>query len=559
MDRKQLPVSISDFAKLITGNYYFVDKSLFIKELLDSGAEVTLIPRPRRFGKTINMSMIKCFFEKTETSNRHLFDGLNIEQYPKYMAKQGQYPVIFLTFKGVKVTSWAECWNKLKFTIATEINRHYGTISPHLRPQERIDCEDMIARRAEQFLYEEALASLSMYLYRAYGKRPLILIDEYDTPIHAAFDHNYYDEAVNFMRNFLLGGFKDNSNLEFGILTGILRVAKESIFSGLNNLRVCTLLEEAYSDKFGLLEQEVATALAYFGSANELSAVRAWYDGYQSGSYKIYNPWSIIGMLDNSDVMKLYWANSSDNAMLKQVLQHGPDGIKEDCEMMLRGGTITKAVDENVVMPELQVNEGAVWNLFLMSGYLTFENLRSVGRKRLVDLKIPNEEVYEIYDTQILSWFQTTKKSMQQYQSMLEFLLAGNRESFKQLFAQFAQETLGVFDVNGDNPERFYHGFVLGMLASLRDTHTVESNHESGWGRYDVCIFPKDITRPGIIFEFKVVHSKRGETLESEVKKALEQIEERQYEAAMRARGITNIIKIGISFDGKKNLVMFGS
>lgn len=557
MERKQLPVGVADFAELIKENYYFVDKSLFIKELLESGAKVTLIPRPRRFGKTINMSMVRYFFEKTEESKRHLFAGLAIEQHPKCMAKQGQYPVIFLTFKDVKVSSWTECLSTLKRVIIKEIDRHYKAIEAHLNPREIADLNNTRASVADMSAYESMLADLSMYLHRAYGVRPLILIDEYDTPIHEAFDRGYYDEIVSFMRNFLSGGFKDNSDLEFGILTGILRIAKESIFSGLNNLRVCTLLEEAYADKFGLLEHEVETILAYFGSANTLAAVRSWYDGYQSGSYRIYNPWSIINMLDKSGLMKPYWVNTSGNALLKRVLQYGPDGIKEDCERILRGEVVTKEIDENVVMPELLTNERAAWSLLLMSGYLTFDNYRAQEREDLpmvADLKIPNIEIATTYNTQILSWF----TSKNQYESMLQSLVDGNKEDFQELFSDFVMQTLSVFDVTGRNPERFYHGLVLGMLASLRGTHEIISNRESGLGRYDVSIFPKDLTKPGIIIEFKTTSKMKKESLEAAVQAALKQIDDRQYEAAMRARGITNIIKIGIAFQGKENLVRFG-
>lgn len=558
MDRKQLPVSISDFAKLITGNYYFVDKSLFIKELLDSGAGVTLIPRPRRFGKTINMSMIRYFFEKSDVSRRHLFDGLKIEQHPKCMAKQGQYPVIFLTFKDVKERSWAACQKSIKNVVAEEFRRHdYLLSGVSLDDVQKREFREIVDKSADLVAYSQSLATLTAHLAKHHQREPILLIDEYDAPIHAAFLNNYYDDVISFMRNFLSGGFKDNSNLEFGVLTGILRISKESIFSGLNNLEVNTFLQEIHSDKFGLLEAEVTEVLTYFGRYSDLEKVRAWYDGYQSRTCKLYNPWSIINFTKSGDFLP-YWANSSDNAMLKQVLKGGPDGIKDDCEELLRGEIITKEINENIVMPELLVSTRAVWNLLFMSGYLTFENLRFVGRKRFVDLKIPNEEVCEIYDTQILSWFQTTRQSEQQYQSMLTSLLEGDRENFKFLFTRFAQETLGVFDVTGTHPERFYHGFVLGMLASLRESYDVVSNHESGFGRYDVSIFPRDVAKIGIIFEFKVVDPDRNQTLESEAQNALKQIEDRQYEAAMRARGITNIIKIGISFEGKKNLVMFG-
>lgn len=555
MMKKNLPIGIHGFAELIEGNYYVVDKSLLIKELIDSAAKVTLLPRPRRFGKTVNMSMLQCFFEQTKTSNRHLFNGLKIEQHSDYMAKQGQYPVIALTFKDIKQRSWTDCFDKLKRTIIEELDRHYPAIEPHLNARELADVKNILSSEANVIAYESALKDLSAYLNRAYKKRPLILIDEYDAPIHTAVEHGYYDDIVNFMRGFLSGGLKDNSNLELCVLTGILRIAKESIFSGLNNLEVSTILQEQYADKFGLLEDEVVAMFEYYEKSERLAEARAWYDGYQSGPYKIYNPWSIINFAKTGNTQS-FWANTSGNALLKQIVQESEPRAKEDFELLMRGIAVTKEIDENVVMTDLSTNERAGWAILLMSGYLTFENYRQEGRKWFADLKIPNEEIYEIYDTQILAWFEKGTISTQ-YQSMLRYLTSGETENFSRLFSQFALETLSVFDATGKYPEKFYHGLVLGMLASLRDTHEVISNRESGWGRYDVSIFPKEVSKPGIIIEFKAIGKIKKETLLAAAQAALKQIDERQYETAMRARGITTVIKIGIAFNGKKTVVLF--
>lgn len=561
MDRKKLPIGVHDFAELIANNYYFVDKSLLIKELLDSGAKVTLLPRPRRFGKTVNMSMIRYFFEKTETSKRHFFDNLKITQYPNCMAKQGQYPVIFLTFKDIKESDWTSCQKMIKSLIAEEFRRHnYLLQSPALDDIQKKEFSQILDKSADIISYKETLTTLTAHLHKHYKERPLLLIDEYDAPLHAAAEYGYYDDVVNFMRGFLSGGLKDNSNLEFGILTGILRIAKESIFSGLNNLRVCTFLQDAYSDKFGLLETEVKDIITYFGLSKNMSEVKSWYDGYQSGSYKLYNPWSIFSMLDNNGLMKAYWTNTSGNALLKQIIQQSDITIKKDFEQLVRGSPITKTIDENVVMPELYTNEQAVWSVLLMSGYLTFENYRPDPESEgsfIAELKIPNTEVASTYREQILAWFKAPKIT-QQYQSLLRHLVDGDVEKFKEVFTDFALQTLSFFDVNSYNPENFYHGLVLGMLASLRSSHEVSSNRESGLGRYDVSIFPKDPTKPGIIIEFKVVHKRRNETLESCAQDALKQLEAQKYEAAMRARGITSVIKYGISFNGKETLVLVG-
>ncbi len=558
MDRKKLPIGVYDFARLIGENYYFVDKSLLIKELLDSGAAVTLLPRPRRFGKTVNMSMLNYFFEKTELTNRHLFDGLKIAEHPECMAQQGQYPIIFLTFKGVKERSWTDIFPSIKDVIEKEFDRHgYLSESQAISELQRRKFQAIIDGEGTATDYKNSLLLLSACLYKHHQKRPIILIDEYDAPIHAAFEYRYYEDVVIFMRNFLSGGFKDNPNLAFGVLTGILRVAKESIFSGLNNLAVDTMLSDSYADKFGLQEDEVTQMLAYFDVSEELARVRHWYDGYQSGNHKLYNPWSIINFIKYRK-FEPYWVNTSDNALLKRVMQNGPDRLKIDLEQLLQGIPVTKPINQNIVLPDIMTDESAAWGLLLMSGYLTFENLRPDPNNEGVEIaefKMPNAEVASIYKTQILSWFKIGG-SDDDYQSLLRSLIDGKIEEFQELFDAFVSQTLSVFDVTGRNPERFYHGLVLGMLASLRDSHEVVSNRESGTGRYDVSIFPRDVKKPGIIIEFKVTSKYRQETLETAAENALKQIEDRQYEAAMRARGITNIIKLGISFAGKKHLVL---
>lgn len=561
MIRKKLPIGISDFAKLINENYYFVDKSLLIKEILDSGAGVTLLPRPRRFGKTVNMSMIRYFFEKAEISKLNLFANLKIAQHPDCMAKQGQYPVIFLTFKDVKDTNWVDCQKAIKSVIAEEFRRHnYLLASPALDDIQKKEFVQIMDKSADITSYKEALLRLTTHLHKHHKKPAILLIDEYDAPIHAATEYDYYNDIVNFMRGFLSGGLKDNINLEFSILTGILRIAKESIFSGLNNLRVCTFLQDAYSDKFGLLEHEVTDVLAHFGLTKEMSEVKNWYDGYQSGKYKLYNPWSILNMIDNNGVMKPYWVNTSGNALLKQVIEQSEAPVKEDFEQLIRGEPLTKVIDENVIMPDMVTNESATWSLLLMSGYLTFENYRpdprSVG-SHIADLKIPNAEVAWTYNAQILSWFEGSK-IVHKYTSMLRSLVDGNVEAFRKFFGQFSLETLSTFDATGKYPEKFYHGLVLGMLASLRDSHEVVSNRESGIGRYDVSIFPRDLKKPGIIIEFKVVDEYENETLEIAAKNAIKQINDRHYETVMRTRGVTTIIKLGIAFENKQSLVLIG-
>jgi len=561
MALKKLPIGLSDFAELIEKNYYFVDKSMFIKELLDSGAKTTLFPRPRRFGKTLNLSMIRYFFEKTELSRRSLFNGLKIEQHADCMFHQGKYPIIWLSFKDVKAKNWSFCYEKLCKTIGDEFKRHFEVLRPILTELEMQDVQKIIAGTASQSMYEHALLDLSKYLERGHHQKVILLIDEYDAAIHEGFMSGYYDKIINFIRAFLGAGVKDNTALEFSVLTGILRIARESLFSGLNNLEVWTFTSKYYSQQFGLLESEVLEILSCFDLTNQIDSIRQWYDGYQSGPHKIYNPWSIINLVKNEGIEKPYWVNTSDNALVKTLLQQGTSGVKEDLELIVQGKSITKVINENMVMPDIYLDDNALWNFLLMCGYLTFENYRpdpSLEGQFLAELKSPNIEVAYLYSTQIQSWFGGSSDTLQIYQKMLQNLVAGNIDEFCELFSLFSVETISSFDTGGKKPEKFYHGFVLGMLASLRETHEIKSNRESGWGRYDVMVIPKNKALPSIIIEFKTVSSLKKETLKIAAQNALKQIDDRQYETELHSRGITNIIKMGIAFQGKKNLILVG-
>ncbi len=555
--QKHIPIGIDDFKKLIEESYYFVDKSLLIKDILDSRAGATLIPRPRRFGKTLNLSLLRYFFEKTDQSNRHLFKGLKIEEHPDCMDHQGQYPVIWMTLKDTKTATWPSCYAKICKVIGIEFDRHFPSIEPILSEFEKKCVQEIINGTASQALYENSLLDLSRYLERAYQKQVMILMDEYDAPIHEGYLKGYYNEIINFMRNFLGAGFKGNTPLSMGILTGILRISKESVFSGINNLFVSSLTNSEFEDRFGLLEDEVVTMLHYFGLENSIDEVRRWYDGYQSGKCKVYNPWSIISLIKNKGILNAYWVNTSDNALIKELLKASSNKTKEELEIIIKGGTVTKPLQENIVLTDLKQKVDVLWNFLLFCGYLTFENPRLVGRSHVAELSIPNEEVIDVYENSFKSWFETTV-NIDSYTSMLESLVIGDVESFREFFAKLTLETLGSFDVTGTEPELFYHALVLGMLASLLQTHEVKSNRESGYGRYDVMLIPKDKTKLGIVIEFKKVHADRNETLESEAQKALKQLEDRKYETELRAQGFKKILKLGISFLGKRCLVLEG-
>ncbi len=553
-EKKQIPIGIDDFKELVEGNYYFTDKSLLIKEFLDSGAKVTLIPRPRRFGKTLNLSMMRYFFEKKEPSYQHLFSGLKIEQYPNCMKHQGKYPVIWLTFKDVKIGDWKECYRLLRTQIMKEFERH-NYVREFLSDVELAGFERVRQGTGDLTDFINSLLDLSIYLERANKTRVMIFIDEYDAPIHAGYLNGYFKEAIDFMRGFMSAGLKGNNALYYGLLTGILRVAKESIFSGMNNLEVCTLLRKSYDDKFGFLEDDVVAMLSYFGLKHNLDEVRQWYDGYQSGKYKVYNPWSIINLIKNGGELQAYWVNTSDNALIKDLLRKSSPDMKEDLELIIKGRKITKTLQENIVMPDLDANDNTLWNFLLFSGYLTFENERLEGLYRVAELKIPNKEVMQVYETSFKSWFESSW-NRGEFQRMLENLVEGHSVPFKKSFERFSLTTLSYFDIQGDKPELFYHALVLGMLASLSETHEVRSNRESGYGRYDVMFIPKNRSKPGIILEFKAVDEDEKETLESAAQNALKQIEANKYEAELRALGLSRILKLGIAFKGKESLVL---
>ncbi len=552
--KKYIPLGIDDFEKLIEGNYYFVDKSLFIKELLASRAEVTLIPRPRRFGKTLNLSMTQCFFEVTGKSRRHLFTGLAIEREADCMEHQGKYPVISISFKDIKSLTWEDCQKKLWEYIGAECKRHLDVLEPVLDPFERKKLQALITGTAHLTSYESALLFLSRLLERAYQHKLIILIDEYDSPIHAGYANGYYNEIASFMRNFLGAGLKGNKCLSFGVLTGILRIAKESIFSGLNNLRVCTLTSDFYADAFGFVERDIEEMLRYFEFSYKHVEIRRWYNGYQAGAHKVYNPWSIINLLDQNGKIQAYWINTSDNALIKELLKASTPEMKMELEILMAGGSITQEVQENIILPDVHKSDAALWNFLLFCGYLTFENYHQEGRTWVAQLKIPNEEVAVSYETTFKNWF--SEPENRDYTNILESITTGNAEKFQDCFPKLTRTTLSTFDVRGDEPENFYHALVLGMLASLSKTHVVRSNRESGYGRYDVMLIPKDRAKMGIIIEFKRASKRTNESLEAAAQKALTQIEEKKYETELRALGITAIMKIGIAFAGKESLVL---
>ncbi len=559
--KKMMPIGISDFKEVIEDNYYYIDKTLLIKEILDNRAKVTLIPRPRRFGKTLNMSMLSYFFEKPlDDKNRgYLFKNLKITNHKDTMKDQGKYPVIFLSLKFTSPSTWQGCFEAIKKIIGREFKRHsYLLQSSSLLKFEKKEFQKIMEGTADQPTYEMSLFQLNFYLKDYYNQAPVILIDEYDVPIHAGYLNGYYNEVTSFIKSFFGNGMKDNIDLNFAIITGALRVAKESIFTGMNNLKVCTFASNFYTDKFGLLEDEVIEILKYYKLEENLDEVRRWYNGYTSGKFKVYNPWSIINLVDCKGELKPYWVNTSTNDIIKDLIhrraRNAKDTLVEDeIARLLNGESIKRELREDIIYSDIKKDPIIVWNFLFFSGYLTFKNKKQAANSRwYVDLYIPNQEVAFFFESTITSWLYDGEEI---HSDMLQALVDGNVDKFRKLFTRFVLTSFGHFDVASAEPEKFYHAFVLGILASLLTTHVVTSNRESALGRYDVAIVPKDKTQCAIIIEFKRTESKSVKVLEKKAQEALQQIEDRQYVQEILASGISKVIKLGIGFSGKNVIV----
>ena len=548
---KKIALGNSDFKTLIEDDRYFVDKTLLIKEILEDSAHIILIPRPRRFGKTLNLSMIRYFVERCDEDRRHLFNNLLIEK-EEIMKKQGIYPTIYLTFKDEKHDKFEDFQMKLAFFVSEIYKKHYYLYESLTFQDDKNYFDKIINRASTKAELEMSLKNMSKYLYDYYGEKAIILIDEYDTPIQHSYFSGIYDETIGFMRNFLSNTLKDNIYLEKAVLTGILIVARESIFSGLNNLKVCTILKHAYSDKFGFTEYEIEKMLNYFDVVEEKEEFKKWYNGYIFGDTVIYNPWSVLCYLDdkNNGFMP-YWVNTSENKIIKTILSKGSEGLKKSFEELLRGNTIETTIDENVIMADIEANENNIWSFLLLSGYLKVVGKRRENNKAYYTLSIPNIEVKFMYQKMIEEW-QGESYIASEYNEMLKALINFDYEVFEEIFIDYVEKSLSYFDVSGEEPERVYHSFVLGMLVSLNNTHYVLSNRESGYGRYDVMVIPKDISKPGIIIEFKRARRTNKKTIEQLIEEAKTQIEEKKYETELLNRGITNIKKLVIVFKGKE-------
>ena len=504
------------------------------------------------------MSMLKYFFTKGANKqsieeNRALFKGLNIEKHKDIMKLCGQYPVIYLSFKDQKYSKLENFVEGIK-SVFSELYKEHGTfLNFDDFHKNDIDYFNSIVDEASSTAkLSEALKKLSKYLFDKYNKKVIILIDEYDVPIQAAFMHGYYDEAIEFMRNLLSGAFKDNIYLEKAMITGILRVAKESIFSGLNNLKVASILSYDFSDKFGFTEKEVENLARIYNAKEGIEDIKSWYNGYYFGDEVIYNPWSILNYLANQrEGLKAHWVNTSSNDLVNVLLSRGNFQVKQELESLIRGEAIEKVVDENIVMADIEKSTDYLWSFLLFTGYLKSSFSEKRGLKDYYKLSIPNLEVASLYHKIVERWYEDTI-TQDNYSMMLKALVSGDIESFEEIFRDYARNSLSYFDVSGDESEKVYHAFVIGMLIALSDNYEVLSNRESGYGRYDVCIIPRDVSKLGIIIEFKRVMSSNEKTMETVASEALKQIEDKNYAQSLEYKGIENILKLAIVFKGKE-------
>ncbi|SFV61897.1 Conserved protein, with a weak D-galactarate dehydratase/altronate hydrolase domain [hydrothermal vent metagenome] len=549
---KKLPIGISNFKEIIKENYYYIDKTDFISEVINSGAKVILIPRPRRFGKTLNLSMLHYFFEN-RSNNQELFYGLKIVQMAKFREYLGKYPVIFLSFKDIKQKNFESSYEKLYSLIQQEFMRHFEEIDiDNLNFLDRLNYMNILEKKATQSSVEDSLALLSKLLFQKYNQQVVILIDEYDTPIHASYLHGYYSEFIEFIRNLLSGAFKDNNYLYKGVITGILRVSRESIFSGLNNIATHTILDYEYSNKFGFTINETKQILDDFGLNNRYNEVKDSYDGYLFGSNTIFNPWSILNFVaDKKHRLLPYWANTSSNDLVKYLIKISSLSFKKSLEQWLNDKSIRTEIDSNIVFSEIDINDKNVYSLLFFSGYLKCINKELKDKTYYCDLAIPNKEVRYIFKNIISSWINESFRH-DRLEVLLKALISGDIELFEELFSEFVLETLSFYDVNKKNEEAVYQAFLLGILISLNE-YEVISNQESGLGRVDIILLHKeDKNRLAIIMELKRINKFKEKTKEKALKNALKQIEDKKYETDVKKRGYNNILKMGVVFDGKR-------
>ena len=550
--KKSLPIGIADYVRAQT-EYYYVDKTLLIKDFLDQKPLVSLFTRPRRFGKTLNMDMLRVFFEIADEDTGRYFTDKKIWQCgEEYRAYQGKFPVIFLTFKDVKFATWENTIDKISALLQEEYDRHKEVMhGDQLASYEKEYFTRILNKTASEVELSAALEQLSKMLTKYYGTAPIIIIDEYDTPIQEGYSKDFYEKIVGFMRNFFSGAFKDNKNLSYGFLTGILRIAQESIFSGLNNLAVNTVLDNEYDQYFGFTNEEIHEMLKYYGALGKEKELKEWYDGYLFGSKEIYNPWSVINYISKGCTPQAYWVNTGKNEILEDVLKVATDDVTEKLFSLLQGRPVIARIDQNIVYRSLTKEPANIYSLLLVAGYLkaTKKQLQADG-SYLCEVSIPNKEIAAVYTSEILSHLvQIGAISNTTADKIAESLYANDQRKLQRAISDYLDQTISFYDAGA---EGFYHGLVLGLIALMDNQYKIKSNREAGDGRYDICLIPRKNIYPGIIMELKWKKDLADDSLELLAKEALSQIDKNRYDLEIKEDGITDILKFGIAFSGKK-------
>ena len=546
-DRKPLPIGISDYVRA-QSDYYYVDKTMLIKEFLDQKPLVSLFTRPRRFGKTLNMDMLRVYFEKTDEDTSKYFNDKDIWKCGEfYRTHQGKYPVIFLTFKDVKFDSWQATVEKIKALLQEEYGRHQELLSSDRISDYEKEYYNKVLRATENEVeLSFSLEKLSKMLATHYGKAPIIIIDEYDTPIQEGYSKDFYDEIISFMRNFFSGAFKDNKNLSYGFLTGILRIAQESIFSGLNNLTVNSVMDEAYDRYFGFTNEEVSEMLDYYGVTEKENELQEWYDGYLFGNEEIYNPWSVINYILKGCVPQAYWVNTGKNEILEDVLKVADEDITEKLYSLILGDKVLARIDQNVVY-----GPSNIFSLLLVAGYLktTTKELQADG-SYLCQVSIPNKEIASVYKNEVLAHLmQIGAVSRTTADKIAESLFLNDYAKLEKAIAEYMDNAISFYDTAS---ESLYHGLVLGLISMMESQYKIKSNRESGKGRFDICLMPRDDNHPGMIMELKWKKSLDENELALLADEAICQINSMEYDSEMKSEGIEKILKFGIAFSGKR-------
>ena len=556
MKHKPLPIGIEDFKRLVDNGYYFVDKTLMIKELLENKESVNLFTRPRRFGKTLNMSMLQRFFEATEKSNAYLFDGLKIAAYPEYMAYQGQYPVISISLKSMKRASYQEAYFEYVKLLSDEFERHEIILqSDAVSEEDKLEFQKIKRRIAEPKEYNSAVKLLSKCLQKVYQKNVIILIDEYDVPLENAYHEGFYDDMTNLIRSCFESALKTNPSLEFAVLTGCLRVSRESIFTGLNNLKTYSITKNKFSQYFGFTQEEMKGILQTFSLEQYAGTIAKWYDGYRFGLTEIYNPWSVLNCIDSylqNDMVACepYWSNTSSNRIVKRLIEESNERTKSMVEELINGTPIHTQIFEDVTYGTIDVNQDYIWSFLLFTGYLKIISCETIGDETYYDMVIPNVEIKSIYKNTIRSWF-IDHVNRDSRTDILESVIHADAEKLEDLLCTWLTNTISCFD----KQENYYHGFVTGLVSGFNG-YMVVSNRESGNGRFDLVVKQRSRWHHAAILEFKVVEKYNQMTKACE--DALRQIEEKDYEASLRDEQYENIAKLGICFCQKRCRVKSG-